>query len=212
MEDISLKTIKKFREYIDSQYGKPKGLLGMYTGEKMVKQHSPETLWTIKLLDMKQDETVLEVGCGAGYAIKLLLEQSAVSLIVGLDISKSVLRSAAIRNRIEIRKGRLQLVKNDVGQLTFQDMSFNKVFSIHSVYFWEDIQKNLVDIYRVLKPEGMVILTLSDGKNGVISEWAKELISLQIIPGMKNCGFRDIEMLRGQNSRDYHIVSIRAKK
>ncbi len=203
---------KQFREYIDRQYGKPMGLLGMCIGEKMVKQHRPETFWTLQLLDMKPDETVLELGCGAGYAMKLLLEQSAVSLIVGLDISKSVLRTAAIRNRKEIRRGKLQLVKNNIGHMTFQDMSFNKVFSIHSVYFWENMQKNIMEIHRVLKPEGMVILTLSDGKNGVTWEWTNDLITQQVIPGMEKCGFQNIEILRGQNSREYHIVSIRAKK
>jgi ubiquinone/menaquinone biosynthesis C-methylase UbiE len=207
-----LKIIEHIREYIESQYGNPRGLLGIYTGEKMVRQHKPETLWTVQLLDIKRDETILELGCGAGYAMNLLLEQSDVSLIVGLDISKSVLRSASVRNRKEIEKGRIKLVKNDASHLNFKSMSFNKVFSIHSVYFWDDVQKSIMEIFRVLKPDGTVILTLSDGKNGVSSEWTKHLIEKQIIPSMEKCGFRNIEMLRGQNSREYHIISVRAKK
>jgi ubiquinone/menaquinone biosynthesis C-methylase UbiE len=207
-----LKIIKRIRECIDSQYGNPKGLLGVFTGERMVKQHKPETLWTIGLLDMKQGETVLDLGCGAGYAMKLLLEQSDVGRIVGLDISKSILWSAAARNRKEIRKGRLKLVKNDISHLHFKGSSFNKVFSIHSVYFWKDMKKSIAEIYRVLKPEGMVIMTLSDGKNGVVSEWTKDLIEQQIIPSMRQCGFQKVEMLRGKNSREYHIVSVRAIK
>jgi ubiquinone/menaquinone biosynthesis C-methylase UbiE len=184
----------------------------MYIGEKMVKQHKPETLWTIQLLDLKQDEAVLELGCGAGYAIKLLLEQPAVALAMGIDLSKSVLRSAAIRNRKELRKGRLKLAKSDVSRLMFLDRSFSKVFSIHSVYFWEDTQKSINEIYRVLKPDGTVILTLSDGKSGVTSQWTKDLIEKHLIPYMETCGFRNIEVLRGENSREYHTVSIRTKK
>ncbi|MDF2905420.1 MAG: hypothetical protein K0R34_741 [Herbinix sp.] len=207
-----MKIREQFRDYIDSQYGKPKGLFGMYIGEKMVKQHKPETLWTIELLDLKQDEAVLELGCGAGYAIKLLLEQPAVALATGIDLSKSVLRSAAIRNRKELRKGRLKLAKSDVSRLMFQDRCFSKVFSIHSVYFWEDTQKSINEIYRVLKPDGIVILTLSDGKSGVTSQWTKDLIEKHLIPYMETCGFRNIEVLRGENSREYHTVSIRTKK
>lgn len=207
-----MKIIKKVREYIDNHYSNPKGLIGMYIGEKMVRQHKPETHWTIQLLDIKQDETILELGCGAGYAMKLLLEQSNVKLIVGLDISKSVLRLAAFRNRKNIKIGRVKLVKNEVSHMKFPEFSFNKVFSVHSVYFWEDKQKSIMEIYRVLKPEGTVVLTLSDGKNGVTSEWTKDMIEKQLIPCMEKCGFRDIKKLRGQNSREYHTISIRAKK
>lgn len=207
-----MKLIELIKEYIDNQYSNPRGLFGTYTGEKMVKQHKPETFWTIRLLDLKHNETVLELGCGAGYATKLLLEQSSISLIVGIDISKTVLRSAAIRNRNEIKKGRTKFVENDVSHLNFPEMSFDKVFSIHSVYFWDNLQKSISEIYRVLKQDGMVVLTLSDGKSGVTWEWTNNLIEQRIIPYMLDCGFQNVEILRGQNSREYHIVSVRAKK
>jgi hypothetical protein len=64
----------------------------------------------------------------------------------------------------------------------------------------------------VLQPEGTVILTLSDGKDGVTSQWSNDLIEKQLIPYMGTCGYRNIEILRGQNSRQYHVVSIRAQK
>lgn len=97
-----MKLIEQFKEFISSQYSKPRGFLGMYFGEKMVRQHRTETLWTIKRLKLKHDENILELGCGAGYAMKLLLEQTTVSKVVGFDISGSILKSAMIRNRKDL--------------------------------------------------------------------------------------------------------------
>ena len=207
-----MKLIKQFKEFIGSQYSNPSGLLGMYIGEKMVKQHVPETLWTIKLLELQQDEKILELGCGAGYAIKLLLKQSSVNQVVGLDASKSVLQSATIRNQKEIRDRRVKLIQSNVNNLVFQDGSFTKVFSIHSIYFWENLLKTISEIYRVLKPEGTVIITLCDGKNGQTSNDTKDMIEQQVIPIMGQSGFKNIEILRGPNSREFHTVSIRAEK
>jgi ubiquinone/menaquinone biosynthesis C-methylase UbiE len=207
-----LKLIKQIKDFIDRQYSYPRGLLGMYIGEKMVKQHEPETQWTIKLLKLKQNENILELGCGAGYAMKLLLEKSAVSHVTGLDVSQSVLRSAAIRNRNDIRKGRAKLVNSNVDNLAFQDGSFSKLFSIHSIYFWDNLPKTMSEIYRVLKSKGTIVLTLCDGKSGETWGDTKDLIEKQVIPIMGQSGFINIEILRGPNSREFHTISIKAEK
>jgi ubiquinone/menaquinone biosynthesis C-methylase UbiE len=207
-----LKFIKQFKEFIGNQYSHPTGLLGMYIGEKMVRQHEPETLWTIKILELQHNENILELGCGAGYAMKLILEQPAVTQVVGLDLSESVLRSASIRNRNDIRKGRARLVKSDVNNLEFQNESFSKVFSIHSLYFWDNLPKTISEIYRLLKHEGITVLTLCDGKNGETWDDIKTLIEQQVVPSMNQIGFKNIQILNGPNSREFHTVSIKAVK
>lgn len=207
-----MKLIKQLKEFVDKQYSMPSGLIGMYFGEKMVRQHQPETLWTIKLLNLKHDENLLELGCGAGFAMKLLLDEPAVSRIVGLDISQSILKSARLRNRNEINKGRARLVQGNVNQLAFPDERFTKVFSIQSVYFWDNLPETMTEIYRVLKPEGTIVVTLSDGKSGETWESIKNLIETQIVPIMEQKGFRNIELLRGPDSREYNTISIKGYK
>lgn len=207
-----MKLIKQLKEFIDKQYSRPSGPIGMYFGEKMVRQHQPETLWTIKLLKLKKDENILELGCGAGFAMKLLLEEPAVSQMVGLDISQSILKSARLRNRNEIDKGRARLVQGNVNQLPFPDEHFTRVFSIQSVYFWDNLPETVSGIYRVLKPEGTIVITLSDGKSGEMWDGIKNLIENKIVPILEQNGFRNIELLRGPDSREYNTISIKGEK
>lgn len=48
-----MKLKRALKKYIDHQYEKPTGVVGSYIGEKMVKQHIPETYWTKELLPLK---------------------------------------------------------------------------------------------------------------------------------------------------------------
>lgn len=202
----------KLKGFIDNQYKSPKGLIGTFIGEKMVRQHKPETVWTIDLLQIKKEEKVLELGCGSGYAMKFILEKTKAHQIVGLDLSPAVIRSSRLRNKKALREGRAKLVQADVRSLPFEDSQFEKVFSIHTIYFWDQLSETTSEIFRVLKPNGSCIITLCNGKNGELWEGVNNMIHEQFIPYMKNCGFDDVELLNGPDSRQFQTVAIAGKK
>jgi ubiquinone/menaquinone biosynthesis C-methylase UbiE len=204
--------LKHFTEYINRQYQNPKGLLGLIIGEKMVIQHQPETLWTIEQMKLKKDEIILELGCGAGYAMKKLLDYPSIYQVIGLDISRSILHSARIRNRREINKGRAKLVQSDVSSLPFQNEFFTKIYSIQSVYFWDNFPSTIAEIYRVLKPKGRIFITLSNGENEKSWEEVEVLLESQLLPIMKKEGFNNVNLLKGPNSRQYHTVTVLGEK
>jgi ubiquinone/menaquinone biosynthesis C-methylase UbiE len=207
-----MRFFKKTREFIDGHYKTPKGIIGTYIGEKMVKQHKTETNWTLELMNVQKGDRILELGCGAGYAIKLLLEKDLIEEIVGLDISPTIIRSANFRNKNAIREKRTKLVQANLSNLPFDNEHFNKVFSIQTIYFWDDIDTTLSEIFRVLKPEGVVILTFSDGKEDETWEGIRGITENQVIPYMKNTGFNDVALINGPDSRGYHTVAVRGTK
>jgi ubiquinone/menaquinone biosynthesis C-methylase UbiE len=199
-------------EFIDRQYKTPKGIIGTFIGEKMVRQHKTETNWSLELMNVQQGDRILELGCGAGYAIKLILEKDLAEEIVGLDISPTIIRSARIRNKKAINEKRAKLVQANLNKLPFHNENFNRVFSIQTIYFWTDIAATLSEIFRVLKPEGVLILTFSDGKEDETWEGIRGITEDQVIPYMKNAGFRDVSLVRGPDSRGYHTVAVRGTK
>ncbi|WP_417897676.1 class I SAM-dependent methyltransferase [Bacillus haimaensis] len=204
--------LKTTKEFIDRHYQIPKGIIGTFIGEKMVRQHKTETNWTLELMNVQQGDRILELGCGAGYALKLILEKDLTEEIVGLDISPTIIRSARIRNKKAINEKRAKLVQANLINLPLQNESFNTVFSIQTIYFWTDIAATLSEIYRVLKPKGVVILTFSDGKDDEDWEGIKGITENQIIPNMKTVGFKEVSLVRGPDSRGYHTVAVRGTK
>lgn len=204
--------LKKTREFIDRHYKTPKGIIGMFIGEKMVRQHKTETNWSLELMNVQKGDRILELGCGAGFAIKLILEKDLAEEIVGLDISPTIIRSAKIRNKKAINEKRAKLVQADFNKLPFHNENFNTVFSIQTIYFWTDIAKTLSEIFRVLKPEGVVILTFSDGKEDETWEEIRGITENKVIPYMKYAGFKDVSLFKGPDSRGYHTVAVRGTK
>ncbi|MDJ0332871.1 class I SAM-dependent methyltransferase [Planococcus sp. S3-L1] len=202
----------KVKEFIDNQYRTPKGLIGTYIGEKMVRQHKHETLWTIELLNLQPGESVLELGCGSGYAMKLILEKNVVKEIVGLDLSLAVIRSATIRNKKALQDKKAKLIQGNVKSLPCRDDQFEKVFSIHTIYFWDDLPATIKEIFRVLKPGGDCIITLCNGKNEEKWDGITSLIDNQLIPLMKDNGFFDVAFVEGPNSRGFHTVAVSGTK
>jgi SAM-dependent methyltransferase len=145
-----------FTKYIDGQYRRPTGLVGRWIGRKMAEQHLPENRWTVDLLDVQPDDHILEVGFGPGIALEMVLQHGA--RVSGVDFSPTMVDAARRRNRHAA--GRIDLRHGDAEKLPFDDSTFDKAFSIHCIYFWKTPLQPLREIHRVLKPGGILILTV----------------------------------------------------
>jgi len=113
-----------------------------------------EELKTFKDL-VKDEEKVLDLGCGNGRLLELLQDKKIE--YVGLDNSQKL---------IEIAKEKhpnFQFLVADAFSLPFLENSFDKVFSIsvfHHIPSEEFRLKFLEEIKRILRPKGILILTV----------------------------------------------------
>ncbi|MBH0157377.1 class I SAM-dependent methyltransferase [Fictibacillus sp. 5RED26] len=207
-----MKLLHSIKEYVDQNYQTPKGLIGTYIVEKMVRQHKPETEWTINLLELQNHDCVLELGCGAGYAIQLISKKYLVQEIVGIDLSATAIRSATARNKKAINNQKAKMVEANFNDLPFHDNMFNKLYSIQTIYFWNEVETIVSEIYRVLKPGGIVVITFSNGKENETWKSVKKVSEDQVMPFMNDIGFKDVSLVRGPDSRGFHTVSIKGTK
>jgi SAM-dependent methyltransferase len=149
-----------WQKYIDGQYRKPSGPVGRWIGGKMARQHQPENYWTVNLLDVQPSHHVLELGFGPGIAVQEVARRVTSGLVSGVDFSRTMVAAACKRNLANILTGRVDLRYGDAAQLPFKDNTFDRVFSIHSIYFWPTPSAVLTEVHRVLKPNGFLILTV----------------------------------------------------
>lgn len=201
---------------LDGQHGHPRGIIGRMLGERMVRQHIPETTWTISLLDIKPEDQVLELGFGAGRAIELVAAQATSGHVCGLDHSQEMVRAASRRNAQAIKAGHVTLYQGDLATLPFADNQFDKIFSIQTLYFWSDPAQILSEIFRVLKPGGMLVVTLSTGTIDTVETTGLEryqiILDEQIIPCMKQPGFTQASIKQGPASRQFKTTAVLGRK
>ncbi len=146
--------------HISNHYRRPSGFFGRIAGNRMVQQHEPENNWTVSLLSIQSTDSILELGFGAGATIQRITTLATEGHVAGVDFSRTMVRAASRRNAQAVKAGRVELRYGDAATLPFADNTFDKVLSIHSLYFWLDPMKVFAEVLRVLKPGGIVVLTL----------------------------------------------------
>ncbi len=110
----------------------------------------------IKLKNFKQiPEIILDLGSGSGQLTYQLAQQFTNSTINSIDIAIGMLRFS----QVNYLKNNIQLICADVEQLPFQNNSCDLVFSNLMLQWSPDYQQSLKEIWRVLKPNGILLFS-----------------------------------------------------
>jgi len=112
-------------------------------------------LQMLGLLDMKPDGlVVLDAGCGAG-AYSIILAQEGFK-VIGVDI---VVESINKAKEIVSRQGlSFQPMVGDIEALSFQDNTFDVVFTGWVLHHFPSLDKVCAELCRVLKPGGRIAI------------------------------------------------------
>jgi ubiquinone/menaquinone biosynthesis C-methylase UbiE len=146
--------------FVASQFRKPSGLLGRLIGNGMARRNELESRWTVDLLNIQPDMHVLEIGFGPGVAIQYASEKTVQGHVSGIDYSKTMVQSAHNRNATMVKSGRVDLRQGDVSALPYENDTFERVFTIHCIYFWSEPTTCLREIWRVLRVNGILAITI----------------------------------------------------
>jgi len=135
----------------------PQGEKGKEIGEMMNATNIGMTLESIKTLLIEDDERILEIGHGNAGHLKSILNKAKNIKYTGIDISETMHKEAENLNK-EF-ESQADFVLYEGKKLPFEDQVFDKIFTVNTVYFWEEPVEFLNEIYRVLKDNGTFVLT-----------------------------------------------------
>lgn len=149
-------------DFIARQFSRPEGICGRVTGAVMGLINHLPNLRAIELLDIADQDDVLEIGFGPGFALKKMAKLAREGTVVGVDQSLTMLRQAQARNRVAIEAGKLKLIQGRFEQLPLESATVDKVLAVNVIYFCWPTGTALAEARRVLRQGGTMAIYATD--------------------------------------------------
>jgi demethylmenaquinone methyltransferase/2-methoxy-6-polyprenyl-1,4-benzoquinol methylase len=105
-----------------------------------------------------QPESILDIATGTGDLAIKFAEKTKASKIVGLDLSEGMLSVARKKVNDTELENKVEFIKGDSEALPFDENSFNAITVSFGIRNFDNLEKGLSEIFRVLKPNGALII------------------------------------------------------
>ncbi|WKL47199.1 class I SAM-dependent methyltransferase [Flavobacterium pectinovorum] len=153
---------KEELQAIASQLKHPTGEKGIEMANMMNETNINMTRHSIQNLNISKENKILELGHGNAGHVEFLLEQAENLKYYGLEMSELMFQEARQINRNFVSQKQALFSLYDGNKIPFEDESFDKIFTVNTIYFWQEPEKLLLEIYRVLRPDGNFCLTFAE--------------------------------------------------
>ena len=97
------------------------------------------------------------------------------------------------RNREAVKNGRVEILQASVTEPPGFGEPFDKIFAINAFQFWEEPLGILKTLKGMLKPGGLIALTLQPRIQGATDEDAKE-VGDEIVKSLEKAGFTKVRL------------------
>ena len=193
-------------EFIARQSRCPSGLLGRLIARIMESETAAADDQLLSLLDLRPDHQVLEIGFGHGRTLGRAAAVVTRGRIAGIDLSEDMLRMATRRLRPLIDAGRVELRRGDSARLPYDDGSFDRVYTLHTLYFWPDPPAQLTEIRRGLKEGGRLVLAFTPGDDPISRASFPDTVyhfrdTAEVARLLAAAGFSNIDRTHGDAAR-----------
>ena len=139
---------------ISRQFGNPKGFIGRICCKIMNVINRRMYKSVVNEITADATSNILDVGYGNGYLLSKLYKKFKCS-IYGIEVSPDAAKLACKRNKKAVKAGKIKLILADCCNMPFKGEEFDFVTTVNTAYFWEDTEKGLAEIYRVLRSGGI---------------------------------------------------------
>ena len=148
-------------------------------GPKMENHHLDITEKTMRLMNLRPGERILDLGCGSGWASRMLARivgegPQGFGQVVGVDISDEMIRLARTASK---DFENIMFVAGSASQIPWEENFFDKVLSVESFYYYPDQDRTLAELFRVMAPHARLFI--------LINLYRDNPYSLQWVPKLK---------------------------
>ncbi|WP_028891223.1 bifunctional demethylmenaquinone methyltransferase/2-methoxy-6-polyprenyl-1,4-benzoquinol methylase UbiE [Tenacibaculum sp. 47A_GOM-205m] len=158
---------ENIKPYKDSELGKKEQVAKMfdnisedYDGLNRVISFGIDVSWrkkVVKLVGENNPKQILDIATGTGD-LALMMSQLNPERIVGLDISEGMLQVGRQKVAKANLSNKIEMVVGDSENIPFPDSTFDAITVSFGVRNFENLDKGLTEIFRVLKPGGKFVV------------------------------------------------------
>lgn len=172
----------------------------------MQEGHGDVVAQVIESLEVKPGQQILDLGCGNGWATRLLAKLGPGVQAIGVDVAPGMISRAEELHSYTIR-ARYEL--SPFEKLDFKDGHFDRIFSMEALYYATDLEAALSEAFRVLKPGGEADVVVDFYAESAVTERWPELVGVPMQRlseaewkvAFERAGFASVETRRVIDSR-----------
>ena len=159
------------------------------------------------IVEISKDDIVLDAGCGVGGSSIYMAEHFGCQ-VYGITLSEQQVKKASTAATQRNVNHLANFQKADFHQTPFEDNSFDVIWFLESFCHSDDFQTLVKEVYRILKPNGRIII--ADGfsskpafskkekstMDNWLNNWAIDHLatSQSVLDALKNTKFSNIAM------------------
>jgi ubiquinone/menaquinone biosynthesis C-methylase UbiE len=195
---------------IDSQFARPRGMLGRVVGRMMARRNATLTRRTIAALHLRGDETVVEIGPGPGVGLLLLAESLPHGQVIGAEPSPAMRAQASSRTRLH--GDRIRLLDATADSLKLPAASVDAVCAINSAQLWQPLHSSLAVIHDLLRPGGTLALGLTE--NAVLPGGGRvgRSYDTSLLPHLHEAGFDETTAVWEPGGNGYELLVLARRR
>jgi demethylmenaquinone methyltransferase/2-methoxy-6-polyprenyl-1,4-benzoquinol methylase len=133
---------------------------GNYDGLNRVISFGIDVKWRKKVLQIvkaSNPKTILDIATGTGD-LAILMAETKAEKIIGLDISVGMLEVGKQKIAAKKLSQKIEMMVGDSEKMPFEDNTFDAITVAFGIRNFENLEKGLAEILRVLKPNGTFVI------------------------------------------------------
>lgn len=178
------------------QLSSPSGPFGRLAGWVWNRRNEALNETVLGLLDLQPDDRVLDIGFGGGYLLGRMTGAVSDGMLAGVDVSPAIVAYAKKRYRQVMQSGSLDLRCAAAEDLPYPPEYFSKACSVNSIFYWQNIEKGLAEMWRVLRPGGKAVICFTCRGSLEKKSFAKHIRLYEpeeVAQMLAACGFSRVE-------------------
>ena len=118
----------------------------------------PTNHLAIDYLDLRDHISIVDIGCGTGSALRHSAQKIEGGNLIGIDPVPRMIEIAREQTKNDPSRELITFKIGSVEAIPIEDSFADFVFAFDSIDHWQDVKLGLIEVRRILKPDGKFVI------------------------------------------------------